>query len=89
MKSKTQDVPFEKLIDQLPDHYNIADRELIERAYRVAEEAHRNQKRAAGEPYITHVRVASIWLIYVPPEVVVVHTYGGRYTSQLMTYARR
>jgi len=73
MKSKTQDVPFDKLINQLPDNYNIADRELIERAYRVAEEAHRGQKRAAGEPYITHcLAVASILAdLRVPPDVVV------------------
>jgi len=73
MKSKTQDVPFDKLINQLPDNYNIADRELIERAYRVAEEAHRGQKRAAGEPYITHcLAVAGILAdLRVPPDVVV------------------
>jgi GTP pyrophosphokinase len=73
MKSKTQDVPFEKLLDQLPDSYNIADRELIERAYRVAEASHRGQKRAAGEPYITHcLAVASILAdLRVPPDVVV------------------
>ncbi len=73
MKGKTQDVPFDKLINQLPDNYNIADRELIERAYRVAEEAHRGQKRAAGEPYITHcLAVANILAdLRVPPDVVV------------------
>ncbi|WP_062306140.1 RelA/SpoT family protein [Demequina subtropica] len=34
---------------------------LIERAYKVAEEAHREQKRKSGEPYITHpIAVAQI-----------------------------
>ena len=72
MKSKTTDMVFEKLVEQLPENYNLADRELIQRAYSFAEEAHRGQKRAAGEPYITHcVAVASILAdLRVPPEVV-------------------
>lgn len=42
------------------------------RAYRVAEEAHRDQKRLSGEPYINHcIAVASILAeLKVPPEVV-------------------
>jgi GTP pyrophosphokinase len=45
---------------------------LIQRAYRVAEEAHREQKRHSGEPYINHcLAVASILAdLRVPPEVV-------------------
>lgn len=31
-----------------------ADLSVIDRAYRVAEQAHRSQKRRSGEPYITH-----------------------------------
>ncbi|HVN14491.1 MAG TPA: bifunctional (p)ppGpp synthetase/guanosine-3',5'-bis(diphosphate) 3'-pyrophosphohydrolase [Anaerolineales bacterium] len=66
-------IPLEKLLEQLPDNYNIADRELIQRAYWVAEEAHREQKRASGEPYINHcLSVASILAeLRVPPEVIV------------------
>jgi len=38
-----------------------ADLSVIERAYRVAEQAHREQKRRSGEPYITHpIAVAQI-----------------------------
>ncbi len=42
------------------------------RAYRVAEEAHREQKRHSGEPYINHcVAVASILAeLRVPPDVI-------------------
>ncbi len=63
---------IQQLLDSLPDSYSLADRELIQRAYRVAEEAHRGQKRASGEPYITHcVAVAGILAdLRVPPEVV-------------------
>lgn len=61
MKSTTVAVTIEGLLKQCPEHYSLADRELIQRAYRVAEEAHRPQKRASGEPYITHcLAVASI-----------------------------
>jgi len=72
MKASTAAIPFEKLLEQLPDNYTIADREMVQRAYRTAEEAHREQKRASGEPYINHcIAVASILAdLRVPPEVV-------------------
>ena len=62
---------IESLIDLLPDIYTSPDRELILRAYRVAEHAHRDQKRISGEPYVTHcVAVAGILVeMRVPPEV--------------------
>jgi len=52
--------------------YTVADRELVLRAYQVAEEAHRDQKRHSGEPYINHcLAVASILAdLKVPAEVV-------------------
>lgn len=72
MKDAAATIPFEKFLEQLPENYTIADRELVQRAYRVAEEAHRMQKRASGEPYINHcITVASILAdLRVPPEVV-------------------
>ena len=72
MKSATSAIPFEKLLEQLPENYSVADKELIQRAYRAAEEAHSEQKRASGEPYINHcIAVASILAdLRVPPEVV-------------------
>ena len=72
MKSSTAAIPPEKLIEQLPDTFSLADRELVQRAYRVAEEAHRKQKRNSGEPYINHcIAVASILAnLRVPPDVV-------------------
>ncbi len=76
MKNTTVVVPIEKLLEklleQLPKNYTLADRELIQRAYRVAEKAHRPQKRASGEPYITHcLAVASILAeLQVPPDVI-------------------
>ena len=72
MKS-VRDLPvIEDLLDVLPESYSLADRELVQRAYRVAEEAHRGQTRVSGEPYVTHcVAVARILAdLSVPPEVV-------------------
>ncbi|RIK28484.1 MAG: (p)ppGpp synthetase [Anaerolineae bacterium] len=72
MKSATTTVPHEKLLEQLPDNYTAAEREVVQRAYRMAEEAHRGQKRSSGEPYINHcIAVASILAeLRVPSEVV-------------------
>lgn len=72
MKSTVSTLPLEKLLEQLPNTFSLADRELVQRAYRVAEEAHREQKRNSGEPYITHcLAVANILTdLRVPPEVI-------------------
>lgn len=72
MKTVPVEFPLEKLIEQLPDTYSLADREMVMRAYHVAEEAHREQKRHSGEPYINHcIAVASILSdLKVPAEVV-------------------
>ena len=46
--------------DELPIHEKL-DRELLARAYRFGEAAHRGQVRNSGEPYITHsIAVAKI-----------------------------
>ncbi|HEY5119874.1 MAG TPA: HD domain-containing protein, partial [Anaerolineales bacterium] len=39
---------------QAVSYLSPADREIIERAYRMASRAHEGQKRASGEPYIQH-----------------------------------
>ena len=44
---------LESLFDSVPS-LSAADRDLIERAYRVAERAHAGQVRASGEPYLQH-----------------------------------
>src|SRR5699024_4315138 len=49
------------LIRTVRMHQPKADVSVIERAYAVAEKAHKGQKRRSGEPYITHpVAVAQI-----------------------------
>ncbi|MBE3038798.1 MAG: bifunctional (p)ppGpp synthetase/guanosine-3',5'-bis(diphosphate) 3'-pyrophosphohydrolase [Chloroflexi bacterium] len=59
---------LKELLSQLPDYYTLADRELIQRAYRLAEKAHAGQKRASGEPYVYHcLAVAAILAEYLMP----------------------
>jgi GTP diphosphokinase / guanosine-3',5'-bis(diphosphate) 3'-diphosphatase len=64
---------IENLLEALPENFSVVDRDLILRAYRFAEQAHQGQKRASGEPYITHcLAVAAILAeMRVPPVVVI------------------
>jgi len=61
------------LIASLPDTYTNSDKELVTRAYHFAEKAHLHQKRASGDPYITHCEAVAAILaeMRVPPVVVV------------------
>ena len=63
---------IDNLIEALPETYSTLDRELVRRAYKVAETAHLGQKRASGEPYISHcLSVAAILAeMRVPPSVI-------------------
>ncbi|HUG33283.1 MAG TPA: bifunctional (p)ppGpp synthetase/guanosine-3',5'-bis(diphosphate) 3'-pyrophosphohydrolase [Anaerolineales bacterium] len=72
MKTTRDALQLDKFLEQLPDRYSLADKELIQRAYLVAEEAHREQKRHSGEPYIMHcLAVAGILAdLRIPAEVV-------------------
>ena len=45
---------FAKLLKLIRKHAPNADLELIRKAYRFADRAHRGQKRLSGDPYITH-----------------------------------
>ncbi len=60
------------LLDILPDYYSPTDRQLIIRAHRIADAAHKHQKRVSGEPYVNHcIAVAMILAeMCVPAEVV-------------------
>jgi len=64
---------IESLTDSLPESYSPVDREVIQRAYKFAEHAHTGQKRASGEPYITHcLAVAAILAeMRIPPAVII------------------
>lgn len=64
---------LENLLEALPDTYTLVDRDLITHAYKFAEKSHETQKRASGEPYITHCIAVAIILaeLNVQPVVVV------------------
>lgn len=64
---------IDSLMEILPQNYSVVDREMVMRAYRFAEDAHQGQKRASGEPYVSHcLAVAAILAeMQVPPAVVI------------------
>ncbi len=54
---------FEDLSKLLPDNFSNFDRDLVHRAYKAAEKAHKDQKRASGEPYLNHCLAVAAILI--------------------------
>lgn len=52
--TKRKEVTLQTLLDTIRTYYPDAKLDLIEKAYRFAEEAHRGQTRSSGEPYIVH-----------------------------------
>ena len=64
---------LEQLKAHLHPNYSPVDRELIEKAYHLAEKAHAGQKRASGQPYITHCTAVAIILadMEVAPALVI------------------
>ncbi len=67
-----QAIAIDQLMENLPDYYTPLDRDVAQRAYEAAVQAHAEQKRQSGEPYINHcVAVASILSdLRMPAEVV-------------------
>lgn len=63
---------IDNLLNNLPSNFTVADRELVERAFRVADQAHKTQKRASGDPYINHCISVGLILaeLHVPPTVI-------------------
>jgi guanosine-3',5'-bis(diphosphate) 3'-pyrophosphohydrolase len=67
-----QAIAIDQLLENLPEYYSRFDRDEVQRAYNVAAEAHAEQKRQSGEPYINHcVAVAAILSeMKMPAEVI-------------------
>ena len=45
---------MESILMKIYEYYTGDDRDMLLRAYDFAKEAHRNQRRASGEPYFIH-----------------------------------
>ncbi|MDO5538674.1 MAG: bifunctional (p)ppGpp synthetase/guanosine-3',5'-bis(diphosphate) 3'-pyrophosphohydrolase [Eubacteriales bacterium] len=55
-------VLYKELIDGIKRYHPSADTSMIEKAYKIAYEAHKDQKRKSGEPYIIHPLCVAIIL---------------------------
>ena len=56
------EVLYQELISSVRKYHPSADISMIEKAYRIAYEAHKDQKRKSGEPYIIHPLCVAIIL---------------------------
>lgn len=54
MEVKDKDQAFQKLLDTIHSYHPKAFCEDVKKAFHLAEEAHKEQRRASGEPYIIH-----------------------------------
>jgi|SRR5271157_189433 len=85
---KSAPINIDELIGQLPATFTTADRELVRRAYLIAEQAHEDQKRASGDPYINHcLAVAAILAEYsMPAEVIAAGLLHDTIEDTTVTY---
>ena len=58
---ETPDELYKQLVDKIKEYHPTDNFDMLEKAYNVAREAHKEQKRKSGEPYIIHpLKVAYI-----------------------------
>ena len=55
------EVLYQDLINTIRKYHPSDDITMIEKAYRIADEAHKEQKRKSGEPYIIHPLCVAIY----------------------------
>lgn len=60
--AKTPEELYKILIDDVSRYHPSGDISMIEKAYNIAKEAHKDQKRKSGEPYIIHPLCVAIIL---------------------------
>ena len=54
MQEEKKEITIKDVINKRKEHSRRVDVKLIMRAYRLASEKHKGQKRSSGEPYIIH-----------------------------------
>ena len=79
---------YQELISSVRKYHPSTDITMIEKAYQVAREAHKDQKRKSGEPYIIHPLCVAIILadLELDKETIVAGTAprcGRRYLDDL------
>ncbi len=63
---------LDDIFNAAPESYTQADRDLIEKAYYLAEKTHEGQKRASGEPYFTHCVAVALILCELKVQSIVI-----------------
>ena len=53
---------YAALVKRIKEYHPSADTTMVEKAYKIASEAHKDQKRKSGEPYIIHPLCVAIIL---------------------------
>ena len=82
------EVLYEELINSVRKYHPSTDISMIEKAYRVASEAHEGQKRKSGEPYIIHPLCVAIILadLELDKETIVAGLLHDAVEDTWMTY---
>ena len=82
------EVLYKELITSVRKYHPSADISMIEKAYAVASEAHKDQKRKSGEPYIIHPLCVAIILadLELDKETIVAGLLHDAVEDTWMTY---
>ena len=82
------EILYEELINSVRKYHPSTDISMIEKAYRVASEAHEGQKRKSGEPYIIHPLCVAIILadLELDKETIVAGLLHDAVEDTWMTY---
>ena len=79
---------YQELIKSVAKYHPSADLSMIEKAYKVAREAHKDQKRKSGEPYIIHPLCVAVILadLELDKETIVAGLLHDAVEDTWMTY---